>query len=301
MMPAGSNRMPFPFLAAAVISLLPAIASAQPWAEAYRAGDYERAAPLLHAIVADDEYTDGGDPAPIRQLAIMYAKGLGVARDPISACTLAQRAEGATLQWAPRQFKGDIAWYEATLKDAERFKAQYCSGLSPDELRAASPGCLALGMPETLLAVGGQWVRVGRRGIRLADAAGEDRGFVNFCPTLIADVRVRSVSPPPDAAPDVESRHFVELFSWAAGRDQKDGVLKYSLLWQAYEVLPTAVHYAADSQLFATSVLPHPSTPLDLDTRVSFEMIRSGHVRWRIPGAPPKRGWIKRPDERNGR
>ena len=292
--------MLFPRPAATLVAclLLPAITTAQPWADAYRAGDYGKAATLLHTIAADYEYAvTGGDPAPIRQLAVMYAKGLGVARDPISACTLATWAEITTGQWAPREFGTDGLKYLASLREAERFRAEYCSGLSPQELGAVSPGCLALRMPETVLAVGSHSVRVGRRGIHLVGTAEDGGGFVNFCPVLVARVRATSVPAPTNAAPGVEVRHFVELFSWAASRSEDDGAMRYVCMWQAYEVHREGVRWVAQEELLTVLSWPEPADPADLDTILSMEMIRSGHVRWRVRGAPLKRGWIMLPEE----
>jgi hypothetical protein len=43
---------------------------------------------------------------------------------------------------------------------------------------------------------------------------------------------------------------------------------------------------------------PVPALPQDFDERLTIEMIRSGHVRWRMNGAPPTRGWIMLPEEK---
>ena len=71
----------------------PAVASAQPWLEAYEAGEYAKVADLLHEIVSDPEKVLHGDSGALRVLAQMYRDGLGVPRDPIGACSLAQDAE----------------------------------------------------------------------------------------------------------------------------------------------------------------------------------------------------------------
>src|SRR5690348_3197712 len=65
-----------------------AAASAQSWADAYKAGDYKKAADLLHPLIIQSAVQPGGpqDPAPPRQLAMMYAEGLGVSKDPLAAC-----------------------------------------------------------------------------------------------------------------------------------------------------------------------------------------------------------------------
>jgi hypothetical protein len=83
--------------------------TAQTWADAYRAGQYERAADLLHAMVADPEQAMvSDDPEPFHHLALLYARGFGVPRDPIAACTLAHMEYGALQQAAP-QYAKDLA------------------------------------------------------------------------------------------------------------------------------------------------------------------------------------------------
>jgi len=70
-----------------IFCALPAVASAQPWLTAYQAGEYGKAADLLHEIVSDPENLGRGDPRAFRLLARMYQDGLGVPRDPIGACS----------------------------------------------------------------------------------------------------------------------------------------------------------------------------------------------------------------------
>jgi hypothetical protein len=77
---------------------IPSTGAAQPWLDAYRSGDYQRAANLLHPIVLDwSSQPISDDPAPARHLAMLYADGRGVVHDPIAACSLSQVAYGATM------------------------------------------------------------------------------------------------------------------------------------------------------------------------------------------------------------
>jgi hypothetical protein len=56
------------------------------------------AADLLHVIVTNpDNIGTPPDPEAARHLAVFYAKGLGVPRDPIAACALAETAN--MLRW----------------------------------------------------------------------------------------------------------------------------------------------------------------------------------------------------------
>lgn len=90
--------MPFVCLLALLVGcVLPSSAAAQGWLDAYNAREYDKAAVLLHEMVTDPEFVlTERDPLPARHLALLYAKGLGVAADPIAACALAQDAEMAT-------------------------------------------------------------------------------------------------------------------------------------------------------------------------------------------------------------
>ena len=277
---------------------LPCAAAAQPWADAYRTGDYQKAADLLHPVVIEPfiELTST-DPVPARHLAMLYAQGLGVARDPIAACSLAQISEMATHMAAP-QYAQNISAYEAALQESQRFVREHCERLTRQDRLAASHslGCFAFGMPEEKLTLGRQTVWVGRGGIRLAEVPEEGTPDLG-CPQFVARLRALTIPPPSDAAPGVRARHFVELLAWQVGKDQRDSVT-YVLQWQMYELRGEKIGSSAREQLYSIGKWPQPTLPPEFDARFSVEMIRSGHVRWRMDGAPPKRGWIMLPDEK---
>jgi hypothetical protein len=52
----------------------------------------------------------------------------------------------------------------------------------------------------------------------------------------------------------------------------------------------------AMEHLLSVATWPRAALPPDFEGRFSVEMIRSGHIRWRLDGAPPKRGWIMLPE-----
>lgn len=266
----------------------------QSWAEAYQAGDYQKAADLLHPIVAELTLMfESHDPEPFRHLAVMYARGLGVGRDPVVACALAQMAGGALHMLAPRFADSPLA-FQTAIAESEQFQGELCGPLSNEERMAAghAMGCYAFGMPEEVLTVGEHSVRVGRRGIALADDGDEKlRGLLD-CPLIVARVRVTALQPPDDAAPGVKARHFLEMFSWHGGWNPRDGRAMYELRWHVYEMRDDTLEMVGMWPLDAASIWPRPALPADLDARLTLEMIRSGHVRWRLDGAPPKRGWI---------
>jgi len=279
--------------------LLPAPAQAQAWAEAYRAEDYQRTADLLHPILFEsmgpEAYDD--DPSPTRYLAILYAQGLGVARDPIAACALAQTS-GMAAQMSSRRYANDVRRWEAVVAESERFTADICGALSDEDRLTASTsiGCFALGMPEQILTVGPHAVRIGHRGIGLVGVDADKLAPLS-CSLAIVHIRTRTLRPPEDAAPRVKARHFIELFSWHVGRTPTDHALAYFLHWQPYEVSESGIGWGGMVEVTSVGRWPGLGLPAGLARVPVMEMIRSGHVRWRIDGDPPRRGWFMGPDK----
>ena len=283
-----------------LLCMLPSTVSAQPWADAYKAGDYQKAAVLLHPLVIQGVVQpDSGDPEPPRLLAIMYAQGLGVPQDLIAACSLAQVVSMATHFGAPR-YAQNIGAYDAAVKEADGFVNRHCDGLSSwDRMTASvSMGCFAFGMPEQVLMLGVEAVSVGRGGIWLRDAVPERPEQLMNCPMRIARVRAVTIEPPVDAAPGVVARHFIELLGWLGGQRPAESTSLYVLQWQMYELRERTFQPLTLESFDETDRWPEPALPQNFDGRLTIEMIRSGHVRWRMEGAPPKRGWLMLPEER---
>lgn len=280
------------FVAVAVVCAFPAIASAQAWADAYRTGNYEQAAELLHQIVIDLARDPAmGEPEPYRHLALMYAQGQGVAPSGIAACTLARAAEIATdMRHVPGE---DVHAYQARRDESGEFMRRHCDPLSSEDRKTAelSVGCFAFGMPEQTITLGGQTVRIGRRGIALADSDADPWELLN-CPQLVARVRITSLAPPQDAAPGVRARHFIEVFNWVSGAPST-GTTPYWLRWDVYEVRDKRIlFFMVDNQLVTRTAWPGRGLPAEVEKGLTVEMIRTGYVRWRLEGAPPRRGWI---------
>jgi hypothetical protein len=279
-----------------VLTLWPLAAAAQPWHEALRAGNEARAAALLHEIVLSQAATIEMPRVPnadaVRALAALYAGGRGVASDPIAACTLAWLGQVAE----PPRFTGETieaarAWdarHTAWTEEGIRLMRAYCDPLAADDREAAmrSIGCFAFGMPETTTLVGDVAVRIGRLGIRPAGAPADKGVPLVNCPQVIARARALTLAPPEDAAPGVGARHFVEMLAWHAGGD---ATLRYVLFWSLYEVRDGGVRMALLEPVIDAA---SPSLQPELDRRLTIEMIRSGHIRWRIEAMPPRRGWI---------
>ena len=281
-------------LAVMLLSVVPAGASAQAWSDPYKAGNYDKAAELLQQTVIESmqDMLQSTPPEPYRHLALMYADGRGVSRNEMTACTLAQMAGFATMRTAPNRYGADIPAYDAAIKDSEEFTRTHCEPLAEDDRLTAgrSMGCFAFGMPEETAILGGRSVRIGRRGIALAES-NEEPWELFGCPQLVARVRTTSLAPPADAAPGVGARHFVEVFSWTVGK--RDGSPLYVLRWDVYEVADKRIHFFVTGDEFVTrSSWPGRGLPVEVEKGLTLEMIRSGHVRWKLEGSPPKRGWF---------
>lgn len=283
-------------LAAAMVTWSGAVA-AQSWADAYKAGDYKAAADLLHPLVIQLAVQPGApqDPAAPRQLAMMYADGVGVAKDPIAACEVAQVAQQAMM--SPSAIFGlDAPAYDRRVEEANAFVSRYCDGLSEWDRIAASNWCFAFGMPETMFILGADSVRVGRGGVHLADAMPERPDQLVGCPMLIARVRPLTLSPPSDAAPGIVARHFVDLLFWRPMFKPGDSP-RFMLQWEVFEVQQRKIKMVTmEEQLDTVDGWPVPSLPKDFDEKLSLQMIRSGNIEWKLAGAPPKRGWILMPE-----
>lgn len=281
-----------------VLCAFPCAAAAQPWADAYRSGDYKKAADLLHPMIIEQGYEQTfADGTLTRHLAQLYARGLGVERDAVAACALAQMSDVAAHMSAPQYSQNPFA-YEDSLKESQRFVGEHCDRLEPPARLAAgrSMGCFAFGMPEEAFTLGGRTVWVGRGGIRLAETPDEKFAPDLGCPQFVARVRPLTIAPPTDPAPGIGPRHFVELLAWQVGKP-RDSTLRYFLQWRLYELRGNSISVIAMEHVDSSNGWPNPALPPDFDARFTLEMIRSGHVRWRMAGAPPKRGWVMLPEK----
>ncbi len=271
--------------------------SSQSWRVAYEAGDFSTAARMLQPIVVSAILLPAvdDDPAPARTLATLYAEGLGVDRDPVVACALAQHSRMAAEMAAPRYAEAIFA-FEALRKAGDRFVAEQCQPLSDAERSAAiqSIGCYAFGLSEQFLTIGPHMVRLDRQGVALVGAKATAMSLE--CPVLYGGARTYAVEPPRDALPGVRTRYFADVLTWHFHLNPQNGSPLYRLRWLLVEVSSKGVGPQAID--VATTVSSWPQTPLpsELEPKVSLRMIRTGHVRWRVEGAPPRRGWIMQPE-----
>jgi hypothetical protein len=276
-------------------------AGAQPWAEAYKAGDYAKAASLLQPIVIDHQQSMGAffDPEPSRALALLYAQGRGVPRDEVIACSLAQQYSGVMhMRPVSAVSAEDIQAYIESLAATVRFTRELCNGLTDRQKLAAAigQGCFAFGLTEKTLTLGERTVWIDRVGPRLGESDDERVASNLWCPQLVARLEARTIEPPSDAAPGVKVRHFIELLSWDAGRMPDDATPRYILVWKMFELQGKTFQPVAMESFDSATTWPASPMPPAFDSRLHVEMIRSGHIRWRLDGTPPKRGWIMLPE-----
>lgn len=210
---------------------------------------------------------------------------------------LANLALNATHMIAPRYAPDPIA-YKAAVDAAEDFQRDLCASLSADQGVAAerSMGCFAFGMPESTAQLGAHTVRFGRAGIALSERSVHETTNLIHCPVLVMHVRAFTLSPAENAAPGVKPRHFLEMLSWVTWY-ARDGTSGYALAWEVHEVRKGQLEVVVMEQLATRDSWPSRDLPADLAARFHFDVIRSGHVRWRFDDDPPKRGWIMLPQE----
>jgi hypothetical protein len=212
------------WLFALAICGFPNAALGQSWAEAHTAGDYGRAAELLQQIVIEQLQAAGGgldlDPVPARHLAVLYARGSGVTREPVLACALARLSDMAVHVRPPEPNQHPLA-YQAMVDESERFVRANCEALTDRQQLAAgrSLGCFTFGMREGTLTIGEQTVSFDLLGLRLNESADDPSARELWCLQLVARIDSRTVTPPSDAAPGVLARSFVELLGWQMAGD----------------------------------------------------------------------------------
>jgi hypothetical protein len=147
-------------------------------------------------------------------------------------------------------------------------------------------------MTEGTLSMGTQTVWLDRLGLRLSQSPPEQSTSDLPCLQLVARIAPRTITPPSDAAPGVRARSFVEVLGWQATPMAGNSDIRYVLTWMMFELRGTKLELVAAEHFSSTTGWPRAALPPDFEERFSVEMIRSGHIRWRLDDAPPKRGWI---------
>ena len=122
------------------------------------------------------------------------------------------------------------------------------------------------------------------------------------CHVAIALVRSRTIDVPENAPASLEPRHFVELFSWRRPPVPTANGGTFELSWQLFEVQGKEMMPRLPFDIvLTTSSSISQGLPVGVESGLTLQMVRSGHVLWRVDGAPPKRGWLMLPDRKESR
>ena len=204
----------------------------------------------------------------------------------------------------PMESMDDVRAYHAFQKEAEDFSAAMCGALSGSDLVTASKsrgGCYGFGMPEETIWLGTHFVRIRRAGIVLASTLERDMGGLFGCYLAIARVRIRTIDVPENAPASIGPRHFIELFAWRRNHVPAGSDCRFALSWQIFEIQGKEMLPRLPEIILAESSSIQDGLPAGIEARVTFQRVRSGHVLWRVEGAPPKRGWLMLPDTKEWR
>jgi hypothetical protein len=270
------------------------VASAQPWREAYDRQDYPTAAALLQSVVFEHSAGDGSrypDVSAIQTLARMYAQGLGVSRDPLTACALSNLGSGAAIY---RHGDRDLR----TIAVQQQVE-DYCVPLTAEERREAmdARGCFQQGpTPAVLFATASRRVEVGRSRLTVVDR--ERTREYALAPLLRCAQQVPLVRHVRVAAPKgsrLGSRELVEIYSWHS--TMKDTRRVRTLEWSVVELTPQAAALRARAVLARGEGSAWPARPVpdEFSRGARFSMHKTGDVRWQMPGRQALHGIIGRP------
>jgi len=135
----------------------------------------------------------------------------------------------------------------------------------------------------------------------LAGTPERDMGGLFGCYLAIAQVRARTINVPENAPASVAPRHFIELFAWRRNNGPTGGDGTFVLTWQIFEIQGKEVQPRLPDIILIASSSIQQGLPPGIDGRLTLQMVRSGHVLWRVEGEPPKRGWLMLPDPKESR
>ena len=276
-----------PRLAMAVCLLLSAAwaPAAEPWSTAVKRGDYATAATLLHRDVFERERTAKvADPAALKQLALFYAEGKAVRRDPVLACGLL-RAHAIAVSKAART--------AAAARAAQALVERFCTPLTAQERAAAFAAmtCPRIGLtrgepiqlePGWTIQFNDRSATIARRGEAREQALPGDL----LCRSQVLLTRHSVVEAPTTRA---RARHVIEQVTVQSA--WRGGVLTRDMVWQLYEVRGLELDLAAVERWQEPgSAWPTPAVPEPLLRGVTFTAQGSGAIEYAIDDA--RRGTV---------
>ena len=255
-------------------------ASAQSWRQAYDRQDYPTAAAQLQAIVFEHPQGASRYPEPdaILALAQLYAEGRGVAKDPLTACALANLGSGAAVYTHGER--------DARTSAIQRQVETYCVPLSADERRRVvdADGCFQQGpSPAVLFTSPTRRIEVNYSRLTVVERSRVREHALRPLLRCAQQVPVvRYVRVPSPRGSKVGAREFVEIYSWHS--TAKDGQRVRTLEWSAIELTPQSAVLRARTVLERSAGSTWPARPVpDAFSRgATFSMHKSGDVRWQM-------------------
>jgi hypothetical protein len=255
-------------LAAGVV---PAYAADSAWGTAVKRGDFATAATLLHQHVFEPERpARTPDPAALKQLALLYAEGKGVARDAVLACGLLRAHAVATTKTSKSA---------AASRAAQALVERHCGSLSPPERAAAFAAmtCPRIGLSRgDAIRLGPGWtIQFNDRSATIS-LNGETReqplpGDL-LCRSQLLLLRHSTI---PGFGSRGRARHVIEQVTVQSSR--REGVLTRDVVWQLFEVRGLELDLAAVQRWPEPgSAWPAPSLPEPLIRGVSFTIQQDG-------------------------
>jgi hypothetical protein len=251
------------------------VAAADTWGTAVKRGDYATAATLLHRHVFEAERpAKTPDAAALKQLALLYANGKGVARDAVLACGLLRAHAVAITKTAK---SGPAA------RAAQSLVEQHCTPLSAADRAAAFAAmtCPRIGLSRgaPIRLASGWTIQFNDRSATIT-RNGETREQALpgelLCRSQVLMLRHSTI---PAFGSRGRAREMIQQVTVQSSR--RNGVLTRDLVWQLYEVRGLELDLAAVERWQEQgSAWPAPSLPEALVRGVSFTVHGSGATEY---------------------
>ena len=257
-------RRTFCTLALLAASVVPA-SGADSWGTAVKRGDYATAATLLHQHVFEPERpAKSPDPAALKQLALLYAEGKGVARDAVLACGLLRAHAVATTK---------IVKTGAAARAAQALVERHCGLLSAADRAAAFAAmtCPRIGLSrgEPIKLASGWTIQFNDRSATIThNGQTREQALPGdlLCKSQVLLLRHSMI---PGFGSRGRARHMIEQVTVQSSR--RAGVLTRDLVWQLYEVRGLERDLAAVQRWQEPgSAWPAPALPASLLRGVSY-------------------------------
>lgn len=257
---------------------------------AYERGDFTTALAILKPVVYD-VWTPLSDPWATAYLAQMFRRGQGTAPDWPLSCALFHSV------WASATMYGPGADAARLIPLAADGLKEVCLPELDLEMNALRTSCYLDGVTRREFVLdGGAWVVFDRLGFHL-DLAGEHH---DIPVTMRCHEGMVSLTEADVSIPDGSSNrrvHFLELFKWTSGLNERDGHIVRNLQWVVYGVRGADLGVATEQTIWTVIDGPYPSTEMPDGVReaVSLRVNDAGDVEWLVRTTPVRRGIIPKP------